>query len=70
MSMVAHACYPSYVEGRDGKMEVQGWPQAKSMRPYLKKKIDQKWLGGTAQVVQYLPSKCNALSSNPEYCNK
>jgi hypothetical protein len=61
MSMVAHACYPSYVEGRDGKMEVQGWPQAKSMRPYLKNKLKLKdWKCGSngrmlVQVPEFKP---------------
>jgi hypothetical protein len=35
------------------------------VRAYLKKKAEvKKWLGGMAQVVERLPSKCEALGSN------
>jgi hypothetical protein len=35
----------------------------KTVRPYLKNKLNLKGLKGMAQVVEHLPSKCNALSS-------
>jgi hypothetical protein len=34
------------------------------MRPYLKNTQHKKGLGGVAQVVEHLPSKHEALSSN------
>jgi hypothetical protein len=37
----------------------------KTVRPYLKNKLNLKGLKGMAQVVEHLPSKCNALSSKP-----
>jgi hypothetical protein len=37
----------------------------KSMRPYLKNKLKQKRVEGVAQVLDCLPSKWKALSSNP-----
>jgi hypothetical protein len=37
--------------------------------PILKKK-SQKRAGGVAQVVELLPSKCEALSSNPNTAKK
>jgi hypothetical protein len=43
---------------------VQGQPQAKSTRPYLKNKLKQKGLG-TWLVIENLSSKCKALNSNP-----
>jgi hypothetical protein len=35
------------------------------MRPYLEKYLTHKRAGGVAQVIECLPSKCEALSSNP-----
>jgi hypothetical protein len=32
---------------------------------YLKNNLSEKWAGGMAQVVEYLPTKFKALSSNP-----
>jgi hypothetical protein len=34
------------------------------MRPYLEKNSSQR-AGGVVQVVEHLPSKCEALSLNP-----
>jgi hypothetical protein len=39
-----------------------GWPGEK-VRPYLQ--INQNKKGGVVQAVEYLSSKCKALSSNP-----
>jgi DNA-binding transcriptional regulator PaaX len=44
---------------------VQGQPQTKSMRPYLKNNLKAKRAGGLAQAVECLPSKCKALNSKP-----
>jgi hypothetical protein len=35
---------------------------------YIKK--CQNWAGGVAQVIQHLPSKCEALSTNPSTTKK
>jgi hypothetical protein len=47
------------------KVKVGGWRPdtccGKNMRPYLKSKVKTK-TGGLAQVVEYLPSKHEALS--------
>jgi hypothetical protein len=38
----------------------------KNLKPYLKKIAkSKKWVGDMAQVVKYIPSKQEALSSNP-----
>jgi hypothetical protein len=37
----------------------------KKVRPYLKNNLKQKMAGGMDQVVEYLPSNCEAMSSNP-----
>jgi hypothetical protein len=44
----------------------QGWPEQKA-RPYLKHNQSKKRTGGTAPVVEHLSSKCEALSSKPQY---
>jgi hypothetical protein len=31
-------------------------------------KIEEERAGGMVQVVKHLPSKCEALSSKPQYC--
>jgi hypothetical protein len=51
---------------------IQGQSQAKSGRSYQKKKknLKAKRAGGVTQVVQCLPSKCKALSSNPKTTKK
>jgi hypothetical protein len=40
------------------------------MRTYLKKQTKIKRAGGEAQAVERLPSKCQALSSNPSTANR
>jgi hypothetical protein len=51
------------------KVEVGGWQSeaslSKSMRPYLKSKLKSKREGDMPQVVVFLPSKYEALSSIP-----
>jgi hypothetical protein len=37
----------------------------KNIKPYLKNNLKGKRGGDMAQVVEHLPSKCAALSSNP-----
>jgi hypothetical protein len=39
-------------------------------RPYLEKNLTQTRAGGVVQVVEYLPSKCEALNSNPSTAKK
>jgi hypothetical protein len=56
---VIPAIREAYVEGSPFQA---GWEKA---RQYLKNSLKQKGTGGMAQVVEYLPSKCKALSSNP-----
>jgi hypothetical protein len=62
---VVHTYNPSYSEGRD--QEDQGSKSALGqivLKIYLKKNPSQKKAGRVAQVVQCLPSKREALSSN------
>jgi hypothetical protein len=58
---VAHACNPSYLGGGGRRILSLRTAQTKLVRPYLKNKRS----GSVAQVVEHLPSKCEALSSNP-----
>jgi hypothetical protein len=37
--------------------------------PYLKKYLTQKRAGRVAQAVEYLPSKCEVLNTNPTTAN-
>jgi hypothetical protein len=55
--MVAHACHPKYA----GNIKNHG--PGINGRPYLKNN-KAKRTGVMAQVVECLPSKCEALSSN------
>jgi hypothetical protein len=63
--IVVRACNPSYSGGRD--QEAQSWRPAwaNSLRDPILKNPSQNRTGGVAQVVKCLPSKCEALSSNP-----
>jgi hypothetical protein len=45
------------------RIEVRGWPQAKSTRPNQEKKMKQKRAGGMIQLTKCLPSKYKGLSS-------
>jgi hypothetical protein len=63
---VAHTCNPSYSGGRDQEDGSSKPSQANgSQDPILKKYSTQKWAGGVVQIVEHLPNKCEALSSNP-----
>jgi hypothetical protein len=61
---VAHACNPRYSEGRDQEDRGKIAQAKKFMRPYLKN-IQHKMASGVTQVVEPLPSKYEAPSSNP-----
>jgi hypothetical protein len=53
------------------RIEVQSQHQVNSSQdPILKKPNTKNRAGGVAQVVVYLPSKCEALSSNPSIRKK
>jgi hypothetical protein len=62
---VAHACNPSYSEGRDQEDHGSRPAQANSLRDPILKNPTQKGAGVLAQVVEYLSSKYEHLSSNP-----
>jgi hypothetical protein len=58
---------PSYVGGIGRRIAVQIWTQTKMPDPYPKNNNNNqsiKLARGVAQMVQHLPSKCRALSSN------
>jgi hypothetical protein len=60
----AHTCNPNYSGGRDQENHGSKPVQANSSGdPVLKKHVTKR-AGGIAQVVVYLSSKCEALSSN------
>jgi hypothetical protein len=64
---VAHTCNPSYPRGRD--QEDHGARQI--IREILSQKYPiQKRASRVAQVVKYLSSMCEALSSNPSTTKK
>jgi hypothetical protein len=70
------SCQLSQLRGGIGRrVTVQGWLSQKT-ETYLgkKKKPKAKWAEGLAQVVQYLSSKVEALSSNsntaPKNCER
>jgi hypothetical protein len=73
--LVAHACNPSYLGVRDREDRGSRPAAVNKVRPYLKNTQHKKRAGGVAQMVQHLPSKHKALSSNPstkknfKYCN-
>jgi hypothetical protein len=58
-----------FMGGRGRRITVQGWSWAK-VRPDLKKQTKARKIGHMAQVVECLPSKLKALSSNPLYTEK
>jgi hypothetical protein len=64
--IVLHACGPSYSGGKDRRIKDEGWPLAKCTRPYLIITKSKK-AGGMAQMIELLPHKCQAISSNPRY---
>jgi hypothetical protein len=64
---VAHAYNPSYsgVRQRSGGTPFEASLGKYFLRPYLEKTQDKKRADGVSQVVECLPSKHEALSSNP-----
>jgi hypothetical protein len=70
--LVAHTCNPSYSEGKD--QEDRGLKSAwenSSRDPILKiPNTHKKKAGGVAQVVECLPSKYKAMSSNSRMAKK
>jgi hypothetical protein len=62
--VVAPICNPSSTGGIGRGIMIWGWPQAKSLRHYLKNNESKKRLGGIVQVVEHLASKCKALRSS------
>jgi hypothetical protein len=62
---VAHAYNPSYSGGRDQEDHGSKPALAISMQDPILKKPFTKQAGGVARVVECLPSKHKALSSNP-----
>jgi hypothetical protein len=62
---VVHACNPSYSGGRNQK-DHSSKPAGKINCETLSQKYStQNRAGGVTQVIQCLPNKCEALSSNP-----
>jgi hypothetical protein len=62
--MVVHACNPSYLGNRGRKITVQGQGKVSTKTP-TEKHTKSKRTGDMAQMVEYLPSKHEALSSSP-----
>jgi hypothetical protein len=65
--VMAQAYNSSYLGGGGRRISSLRPAQAKLVKPTLSQKQNQKTskVGDTAQVVKHLPSKCQALSSNP-----
>jgi hypothetical protein len=67
--VVAHTCHPSY----DGRLEIGGpwsrpaWAKSETLYSKITK---AKRAGGVAQAAEYLPHKCQALSTNPTITKK
>jgi hypothetical protein len=64
-----HAYNSNYMRGI-GKMITVPDPHRKKARSYLKNKPKPKRAGSVAQIVELLPSKSKALSSNPSTIKK
>jgi hypothetical protein len=63
---MAHTCHPSYSGGKDQEDCGSRPAQAnKFVGPFLKKKIQHKTGQVSEKVEECLPSKSEALSSNP-----
>jgi hypothetical protein len=58
--MVCMPVIPATLEAVSRRIMAQGWPREKYET--LPEKCLQKWAGGVVQVVEYLPSKYEALS--------
>jgi hypothetical protein len=66
---VAHACNFSHSGGRDEE-DYDSKPDIQFTRSYLENTQPQNRAGRGCQVVEYLPSKYEALSSNPTAATK
>jgi hypothetical protein len=62
---VVHNCNPNYSRSSDQEDCGSKPAQANSLQDPILKKKSQKRAGGVAQVVEHLPTKCEALNSNP-----
>jgi hypothetical protein len=67
--MVAHACNPNYLKGRNRRIAIQGQQGQKLWDP-LWKVTKGKRIDGLAQMVKYLLNKSESLSSNPSTAKK
>jgi hypothetical protein len=68
---MAHTCNPSYSGGRDQEIHGLSQPGQIVLKTLSRKILSQKRAGAVAQVVEHLPSKCEALSSKHQrYKNK
>jgi hypothetical protein len=67
---VAHAYNPTYLGGRDQEKYSSNPAWANSPRDPISKISNTKRAGRGAQVVECLPSKCEALSSNANTTKK
>jgi hypothetical protein len=61
---------PDTQETRGRKVTIWGNPGKKSTRPYLKRKLKPKGLGGMVQVLECLLSKCETFSLIPSIRKK
>jgi hypothetical protein len=55
--MVANTCNPSYPGGRSRRIKVQSQPKQKG-ETLSEKETKAKSVGGVAQVVQHVTTKC------------
>jgi hypothetical protein len=62
--LVAHTCNPRYSGGRDQKDQLEANPRQIVHKTLSQNYSRQNRAGGVAQVVDGLPSNCEALSSN------
>jgi hypothetical protein len=69
LSLVVHACYPSYSEGINRRIVIQT-SLGKNARLYLKKITEAKRPEGIDQVVEGLPSMLKALRLSPRAIQK
>jgi hypothetical protein len=61
--VVAHVNNPRYTRGIGRRIAVESQPQQKC-KTLAEKVLKQQRAGGMAQMVEHLPDKCEALSSN------
>jgi hypothetical protein len=67
---LAHACNPSYSGGRDQEDNCSKLARANSLQDPISKVLNTKRAEGVAQGVERLPTKCEAVSSNPSTTKK